>query len=47
MRKGGAITHDSISGKDIWDIAREYGREIGVEIKAHDLRKTSSPSIVS
>jgi len=34
------ISHDSISGDAIFDIVVQYGRQIGVELGAHDLRRT-------
>lgn len=40
MNRHNQITHDSLSGNAILDIAMRHGREIGVEVKAHDLRRT-------
>lgn len=40
INKGGRITHDSLSPKAIFQLVVEYGRQIGVEIGPHDLRRT-------
>lgn len=40
VNKGDRITHDSLSGRAIFALATGYGEEIGVSIKAHDLRRT-------
>lgn len=40
MHRNGKITHDSISGTAVLDLATRYGQEIGVALKAHDLRRT-------
>lgn len=40
VNKGDRITHDSLSGTAILDLATKYGEEIGVSLKAHDLRRT-------
>ena len=40
MNKGDRITHDTLSGRAVFDLASQYGAEIGVELKAHDLRRT-------
>lgn len=34
------ITHDSLSGTAVLDLAMKYGQEIGVDIRPHDLRRT-------
>ena len=40
VNRHGQITRDSISGSGILRLAARYGREIGVTLKAHDLRRT-------
>jgi integrase len=40
MNKYDQITHETISGTAILDLAVKYGNEIGVSLKAHDLRRT-------
>jgi integrase len=40
MNRHDQITHDSLSGNAVLDLAVRYGREIGVEIRPHDLRRT-------
>jgi len=40
MNRHGRITHDSLSGTAILNLAAKYGAEIGVTLKAHDLRRT-------
>jgi integrase len=40
MNRHNQITHDSLSGTAILDIAAKHGKEIGVTVKAHDLRRT-------
>lgn len=40
MNRHGKITHDSLSGTAILDLATNYGAAIGVALKAHDLRRT-------
>lgn len=40
MNRHNQITHDSLSGNAILNIAIRHGKEIGVEVKAHDLRRT-------
>jgi integrase len=40
INKGGRITHDSLSPRGIFQLVVEYGRQIGVEIGPHDLRRT-------
>lgn len=40
VNKGDRITHDSLGGDAIRTLAAHYGAEIGVGLKAHDLRRT-------
>lgn len=40
MNRHGQITHDSLSGQAVLDLAAQYGREVGVKIRPHDLRRT-------
>ena len=40
MNKSDHIVGDTLSGKAVFDIAVHYGREIGVVLQAHDLRRT-------
>lgn len=40
LNRHGQITHDSISGNAVFNLAAEYGAEIGVELRPHDLRRT-------
>lgn len=40
MDRHGRITGDSLSDRAVWDLAAQYGGTIGVEIGAHDLRRT-------
>lgn len=40
MNRHDQITHDSLSGQAVLDLAAQYGREIGVELRPHDLRRT-------
>lgn len=40
MNRHGQITHDSLTGQAVLDLAQSYGRQIGVEIRPHDLRRT-------
>lgn len=40
LNRHGRITHDSISGQAIFDLAEKYGGTIGVVLRPHDLRRT-------
>lgn len=40
MNRHSQIIHDSMSGQAILEVAMDYGRKIGVALKAHDLRRT-------
>lgn len=40
MNRHGKITHETLSGAAIFDIATLYGKEIGVKVRPHDLRRT-------
>src|SRR5262249_53486113 len=40
MNRHGHVTHDSLSGQAVFDLAAQYGRTIGVELRPHDLRRT-------
>ena len=40
MNRHDQITHDSLTGQAVLELAAGYGRSIGVEIRPHDLRRT-------
>jgi integrase len=41
MHKGGYIKHESITTQAIRDVAKEYGKQIGMpELATHDLHRT-------
>lgn len=40
MNRHGQITHDSLTGTAVLDLAARYGRTIDVEVRPHDLRRT-------
>lgn len=40
INRHGRTTHASLSGQAVWGLAAQYGRTVGVQIGAHDLRRT-------
>lgn len=40
IHKGGFITGESMTAQAVRDVVAEHGRALGVEIAAHDLRRT-------
>jgi integrase len=40
MNRHNQITHDTLTGTAVYDLAAKHGKEIGVQIQAHDLRRT-------
>lgn len=40
MNRHGRITHGSLTGQALFDLAAQYGRRIKAEVRPHDLRRT-------
>lgn len=40
VHKGGYVQHDSLTAQAVRDVVNHYGQEIGVDLAAHDLRRT-------
>lgn len=40
VHKGGYVQHESMTPQAIRDVVNHYGKEIGVDLAAHDLRRT-------
>lgn len=40
MNRHGKVTHDSLSAQAVFNLAAQYGQQIGVVIAPHDLRRT-------
>ena len=40
MRKGGHILDHAMSDQGVWDVVKEYAKEIQVNVSPHDLRRT-------
>lgn len=40
VNRHGRITHDSLTGQAVFELAALYGRAINVELRPHDLRRT-------
>jgi integrase len=40
MHKGGYVLHDSMTPEAVLHLVQNYGRKIGVAIRAHDMRRT-------
>ena len=40
MRKGGYVLHDTMTPEAVLHLVEDYGRKIGIAIKAHDLRRS-------
>jgi site-specific recombinase XerD len=40
IRKGGTVNGDTVTPQAVFDVVKEYGAALGVEVAAHDLRRT-------
>lgn len=40
MRRGGHLQADGMTAQAIFNVVRAYAKEIGVEVRPHDLRRT-------